>query len=129
LPTEDLQAREADIAGRLRQFNQTAQEFIATKKQENPSYGLVDLMTENPHIESALNDLFDEHQGILAEKSKKSFDLYHRLAGEVEARNVSARMNYSATSRTLHPPWKSQEFPADQQIGTDYRSGGIVNGQ
>jgi hypothetical protein len=70
---EELLAREADIAGRLRQFNQTAQEFIATKKQENPSYGLVDLMTENPHIESALNDLFDEHQGILAEKSKKSF--------------------------------------------------------
>lgn len=43
-------------------------------------------------------------------------DAYHRLAGEVEARNVQSRMNMSADQRRATPPWETQDVPDADQI-------------
>ncbi len=43
-------------------------------------------------------------------------DMYNRLAGEVEARNVQSRMNMSAAERRAKAPWLTQDVPDDQQI-------------
>jgi len=42
--------------------------------------------------------------------------LYRRLAGEVEARAVQARMNMTPEERRNTPPWQSYDVPEDQQI-------------
>jgi hypothetical protein len=43
-------------------------------------------------------------------------DKYHRLAGEVEARNVQSRMNMTAAERRAKAPWLTQDVPDDRQI-------------
>ena len=43
-------------------------------------------------------------------------DAYHRLAGEVESRNVETRMNMTPEQRLASPPWTTQDVPNDQQI-------------
>jgi len=50
------------------------------------------------------------------EIKNQSHDLYHRTAGEVEARNVQRRMYLSPEDRLRLPPWKSQDVPYDQQL-------------
>lgn len=42
--------------------------------------------------------------------------LYKRLAGEVEARAVQARLNMTPEQRRETPPWESYDVPEDQQI-------------
>jgi hypothetical protein len=42
-------------------------------------------------------------------------DAYKRLAGEVEARNVQRRMNWTADQRRM-APWVSEDVPRDNQI-------------
>lgn len=41
---------------------------------------------------------------------------YLRTAGEVEARNVQARMAMTPEQRRRTPPWRTQDTPDDQQI-------------
>lgn len=41
---------------------------------------------------------------------------YRRHAGEVEARNVQSRRNFTADERRAKPPWTTEDTPADQQI-------------
>jgi len=41
---------------------------------------------------------------------------YRRLAGEVEARNVQARRNMTASERRATPPWATQDVPDSAQI-------------
>jgi len=43
-------------------------------------------------------------------------NIYKRLAGETEARNVQARMNLTAEERRSLPPWDTQDFPFVDQI-------------
>jgi hypothetical protein len=43
-------------------------------------------------------------------------EIYNRLAGEVEARNVQARMNFSPEQRMNIPPWLTMDVPLEQQI-------------
>jgi len=43
-------------------------------------------------------------------------EAYRRLAGEVEARNVPNRMNFTPEQRGATPPWRTQDVPYDQQI-------------
>lgn len=43
-------------------------------------------------------------------------DGYRRTAGEVEARNVAARLNMTAAERRAKAPWLTQDVPDDQQI-------------
>jgi hypothetical protein len=43
-------------------------------------------------------------------------DVYHRLAGEVEARNVQARRDFTPEERRRTPPWQTQDTPDERQI-------------
>ena len=42
--------------------------------------------------------------------------VYKRLAGEVEARNVEARIKMTDAERRATPPWKTEDVPRSQQI-------------
>lgn len=44
------------------------------------------------------------------------YEIYRRLAGEVEARNVQSRMNMTAGERRTKAPWLTQDVPDEQQI-------------
>lgn len=46
----------------------------------------------------------------------EGFDAYRRLAGEVEARNVQTRRDFTPEERRARPPWTTQDVPDDQQI-------------
>lgn len=48
--------------------------------------------------------------------SLSPYEKYRRLAGEVEARNVQARKDLTATQRKSTPPWKTQDTPDEQQM-------------
>jgi predicted GNAT family acetyltransferase len=43
-------------------------------------------------------------------------NLYTRLAGETEARNVQNRRDFTPEQRRARPPWETQDVPDDQQI-------------
>jgi hypothetical protein len=43
-------------------------------------------------------------------------NIYHRLAGEAEARNVEKRADWTPQQRRSTPPWESSDVPYDQQI-------------
>jgi len=45
-----------------------------------------------------------------------SKEVYKRLAGETEARNVQTRRDYTPEQRRETPPWKTEDVPRDQQI-------------
>ena len=47
-------------------------------------------------------------------------DIYKRLGGEVEARNVERRMNFTPKQRTDSPPWETRDVKEDQIINTFY---------
>ena len=46
----------------------------------------------------------------------KPMDMYRRLAGEVEARAVQARMNLNPEQRQARPPWQDYDVPEENQI-------------
>ena len=48
--------------------------------------------------------------------NKLDFDTYQRLAGEVEARNVQKRMDFTADERRQTPPWQTQDIEDEYQI-------------
>lgn len=43
-------------------------------------------------------------------------EVYDRLAGEVEARNVQTRRDFTPEERRTRPPWETQDVPDEQQI-------------
>lgn len=43
-------------------------------------------------------------------------DAYKRNAGEVEARNVETRLNYSPETRQASAPWITEDYPRNQQL-------------
>jgi len=45
-----------------------------------------------------------------------AMDRYRRLAGEVEARNVQTRRDFTPEERRARPPWTTQDVPDEQQI-------------
>ena len=45
-----------------------------------------------------------------------AMDLYRRLAGEIEARNVQARMTMTPERRKAVPPWTTEDTPAGRAI-------------
>ena len=44
------------------------------------------------------------------------YEAYKKLAGEVESRNVQARMKMTPEERRIIPPWETQDVPYEQQI-------------
>jgi hypothetical protein len=51
-----------------------------------------------------------------AEEEKAGPDVYHRTAGEVEARNVEQRRDMTPEERLANPPWRTEDVPMGQQI-------------
>jgi hypothetical protein len=52
-----------------------------------------------------------DYEGI----RKAANDIYHKTAGEVEARNVMSRADFSPAERKINYPWNTQDVPyADQ---------------
>lgn len=49
-------------------------------------------------------------------KDSDPYEQYRRLAGEVEARNVQARMKMTPEQRRAAPPWATQDVPDELQI-------------
>jgi hypothetical protein len=49
-------------------------------------------------------------------KKNDPHEMYRRLGGEVEARNVQSRMNMTADQRRATPPWETQDVPDELQI-------------
>jgi hypothetical protein len=60
------------------------------------------------------------------------YEVYRRLAGETEARNVQKRMDMTPEERKNTPPWLTEDVPADQQIvrfgsdGPQMSTGGVL---
>ena len=54
---------------------------------------------------------------------RSPMDMYFRTAGEVEARNVETRRDFSPEARRTIPPWQSQDVPDADQILRQYSSG------
>jgi hypothetical protein len=54
--------------------------------------------------------------GKLDAERRRFSDMYRKIAGEVEARNVESRMNMTPNQRRATPPWATQDVPDDQQI-------------
>lgn len=50
------------------------------------------------------------------DEKRTPFSQYHRTSGEVEARNVEARMDWTPEQRRETPPWHTEDVPRDQQI-------------
>ena len=46
----------------------------------------------------------------------EAFSKYHRLAGEVEARNVQKRMRMTPEERRSVPPWETEDVPRSKQL-------------
>lgn len=49
------------------------------------------------------------------------FDIYHRLGGEVESRNVQDRMNFTPNERAVAPPWYTHDTAYADQLVYDPR--------
>tara|TARA_R100001369_G_scaffold72384_2_gene100431 strand:+ start:2014 stop:3450 length:1437 start_codon:yes stop_codon:yes gene_type:complete len=51
-----------------------------------------------------------------AHDQRTDFELYQRLAGEAEARNVQTRMDYTPEQRRATPPWDTLDVPENELI-------------
>lgn len=54
-------------------------------------------------------------------------EAYRKMAGEVEARNVQHRMDWTADERRATPPWNTEDVPRDKQI-VHFGDNGAVEG-
>jgi hypothetical protein len=73
---------------------------------------------------------FKEYKGIDKEiadfESLEPYEQYKRLAGEVEARNVQARMNMTPAERRAKAPWLTEDVPRSQQIVRGVTAGSLL---
>jgi len=91
-----------------------------------------DLLARIAELETTLRQLNEVHWALrdpnrIREVSKElralqrsaraeGHAVYEKLAGEVEARNVQSRRNFTPTQRRRRPPWTTQDTPDEQQI-------------
>ena len=83
----------------------------------NPN-GLVSL-AQKARRDTALHEMqhaIQEQEGFALGGGYEAPDLYRRLAGEIEARNVQMRMLLSPQERISRPPWMTQDIPQEQAI-------------
>lgn len=57
-----------------------------------------------------------EYLGVNLKHWDKAGNAYKRLAGEVEARNVQTRRDFTPDQRRAQPPWETEDVPRDRQI-------------
>jgi len=78
-----------------------------------PKTGLLDSeVKELENLHKAFVKLPDYYHAA----NVQAWENYRRLAGEVEANNVDTRLRMDARSRQMVPPWRTEEYPADQQF-------------
>jgi hypothetical protein len=70
---------------------------------------LIDLLSQS----NRLNVLRERSSSVDPDEAYRG---YKRIAGEVEARNVQTRRDFSPDQRRAVPPWLTQDVPDDQQI-------------
>lgn len=101
--------------GNARQhFDYDAPEVRALQSQRDAVEAEMATMT-------VLDPRFDALNRRAAELSEQmdrqaGFAGYRRLGGEVEARNVETRRDFTPEERRSRPPWETQDVPDDQQI-------------
>lgn len=84
-------------------------------------------MVPSPTVRQVAHDILGNPQNQLDEITKfygldrsvtplSGRELYKRMAGEVEARNVQKRMDMTPDERRATPPWATQDVPDELQI-------------
>lgn len=68
------------------------------------------------HLQESLPEKLPLH-----EQESAPYDLYHRLAGEVEARNAQTRMDFDPTHRQMVAPWETHDTKYRDQLVYDPR--------
>ena len=102
----DAQAKEGFSPGSTTAQFETRDEVIAALERAKANGGLDPVTGDfDIAIESRLRNAVDD-----------PYDAYRRTSGEVEARNVQARMNMSPAERRAKAPWLTQDVPDEQQI-------------
>lgn len=71
---------------------------------------------QNKAQRNANEDLAKYHQ------NSSAYDIYNSLSGEVEARNVSSRLNLTPEQRRAISPEATEDIPRTQQINIRYQS-------
>lgn len=68
-----------------------------------------------PAVYKRLSNIVDAER-LLQKATEEHYEKYMRLMGEVEARNVQARLHMSTMDRQLNPPKSTQDRPTFSQI-------------
>lgn len=71
-----------------------------------------DVILKRPDIFSKIANAPDPERT----KAAALWNMYKSLAGEVEARNVQHRLDFTPAQRFEHPPWETMDTPADAQM-------------
>jgi len=86
---------------------------------------LLDLMTHPEKVQSAVDEMAKLNKDIAdlqsgdpkaLQKHTNMHEMYKRLAGETEARNVTDRRRMTGEERIAKPSWETQEYPFIQQF-------------
>lgn len=75
----------------------------------------------NPSSMAYLKEKKPQKLPMFEQKSDPN-DLYHRLAGEVESRNVQDRMDFHPVHRQMMPPWSTHDTLFRDQLVFDPRT-------
>lgn len=76
----------------------------------DPEPGVADMFNDY-----SVSELASERRG-LNDRPGTAFKAYQNLAGEVEARNVQARMGMDKKQRKAKPPWETQDRTDEEQL-------------
>ena len=106
----------------LHEMQHATQGLEGFAKGGSPASFVDDIKALNELNQMSFADMDDFQKTMFKElrgkygKSKTEFDIYQRLAGEAEARNVQTRMDYTPDQRAANPPWKTLDVPEDELI-------------
>ena len=101
-------------ARRDRKALKNAMRRVQYRRDKLPGREMFELQRLRARQQQLSNDIANS----FTDKSRDQidFDTYQRLAGEVEARNVQKRMDFSADERRQTPPWQTQDIEDEYQI-------------
>ena len=129
------QQKEAELARKALSWRRELEQFpkgmdgIAKHNALVQQYQKMDAMDWLPSREARdlAEDIFNNPNEQLEElvklyrmdkrvSAQSPTELYRRLAGEAEARNVQTRMDYTPEQRAATPPWKTLDVPEDELL-------------
>ncbi len=103
-------AIEDNVGGELGRLSKLSREKGLILSDSNK---LTSLRRNNPDIKPIINKIKDLESKYM---SQSPYSLYQRLAGEVESRDVSARMGLTPKQRLGTMPYSSQNIPLKDMI-------------